>query len=283
MRLTPNTTQTLAWIACWIAAGIAVGALLIIIGYVVVEGVGQLSWEFLSTVHEGGVTDVKGGILAAIVGTFYIIALTLILAVPLGVGAGIYLAEYAGDNWFTRIVRWVIESLAGIPSVVYGLFGFALFVTALQLSMSLIAGALTLAALVLPTIIRTTEEAIVAVPVGHREAGLALGATRWQTIRHAVLPGAMPGVVTGIILSVGRCVEESACLYLTIGTGAKHLPIWPTDQGTTLAVHLYGLAMHSNALEMALGAGVVLIIIILVINSITRWLSGRWMARMQGL
>ncbi|HEY49557.1 MAG TPA: phosphate ABC transporter permease PstA [Dehalococcoidia bacterium] len=280
MRLSPPVTQKMAWAACWAAAFFAIAALLTIIIYVFARGVGEIGWAFLSTDPIGGLSG-QGGIRSAIVGTIYIVVLTLAMAAPLGIGAGIYLAEYAGDNWFTRIVRWVIETLAGVPSIVFGLFGFALFVIALNLSFCILAGALTLACLVLPTIIRTTEEAIKAVPQGHREGSLALGATKWQTIRHVVLPAAMPGIVTAIILAIGRSVEETACLYVTMG-GSANMPITPLDNGRTLSLHLFYLAMNTNAMEKALATGVMLIIIIVIINAITRWLSSRWMIRMQG-
>jgi phosphate transport system permease protein len=268
-------------VACWAAAAVAVGALLVIIGYVLVEGFSEITWELLSEDPQGGVTDPRGGVRSAIVGTFYIVALTLAIAGPVGIGAGVYLAEYAGDNWLTRIIRWVIETLAGVPSIVYGLFGLALFVTVLLHCFCILAGALTLACLVLPTIIRTTEEAVIAVPRGDREASLALGATKWQTIRHVVLPGAMPGIVTGIILTIGRSVEETACLYLTMG-GGSHMPFTPMDWGSTLALEVFNTAMHTTRVDRALAIASVLIVIILVINAITRWVSGRWMARMQG-
>jgi len=280
MRLSPRVTQRIAWVACWAAAFFAIAALLTIIIYVFARGVSELGWVFLSTDPIGGLSG-QGGIRSAIVGTAYIVVLTLAMAAPLGIGAGIYLAEYASDNWFTRIVRWVIDTLAGVPSIVFGLFGFALFVIALKLSFCILAGALTLACLVLPTIIRTTEEALKAVPQGHREGSLALGATRWQTIRHVVLPAAMPGIVTAIILAIGRSVEETACLYVTMG-GSSNMPITPLDNGRTLSLHLFYLAMNTNAMEKALATGVVLIIIIVIINAITRWLSTRWMKHMQG-
>jgi phosphate transport system permease protein len=280
LRISPRTMQKIGWGVCWAAAIIAVGALLVIIGFVVVGGIGEINWSFLSTSPQGGLSG-EGGILSAIVGTIYLVILTLIIATPLGVGAGIYLAEYARDNWFTRIIRYGVETLAGVPSIVFGLFGFALFVIALGFSFSILSGALTLACLVLPTIIRTTEEAVKAVPRDYREGSLALGATQWQTIRAVVLPSAMPGIVTAIILAIGRSVEETACLYVTMG-GSANMPTSFLSNGRTLSLHLYYLAMNTMAMSKALATGIVLIFIIIVINWATRWISRRYMQRLQG-
>jgi phosphate transport system permease protein len=209
------------------------------------------------------------------------VALTILIATPLGVGAGIYLSEYARNNWFTKLIRYGVETLAGVPSIVFGLFGFALFVIALKFSFSILSGALTLACLVLPTIIRTTEEAIKTVPRDYREGSLALGATKWQTIKTVVLPSAMPGIVTAIILAIGRSVEETACLYVTMG-GSANMPTSFLSNGRTLSLHLYYLAMDTTAMEKALATGIVLIFIIIVINWVTRWISRRYMRRLKG-
>jgi len=270
----------MAWGACWTAAIIAVGALLVIIGFVVIGGAGEINWEFLSTSPQGGLSG-EGGILSAIVGTIYLVILTIIIATPLGVGAGIYLSEYARNNWFTKLIRYGVETLAGVPSIVFGLFGFALFVIALGFSFSILSGALTLACLVLPTIIRTTEEAIKTVPRDYREGSLALGATKWQTIKTVVLPSAMPGIVTAIILAIGRSVEETACLYVTMG-GSANMPTSFLSNGRTLSLHLYYLAMDTTAMNKALATGIVLIFIIIVINWVTRWISRRYMRRLKG-
>ncbi|MFO8101974.1 MAG: phosphate ABC transporter permease PstA [Dehalococcoidia bacterium] len=280
--MSAKLTQNVAFGLCWLAAGIGIAALVFIIGYVFVKGVGAIDWEFVSTDRTGGITGETGGIRSSLVGTGWIVALTLGFACPLGIGAGIYMAEYARDNWLTAAIRWVIETLAGIPSILFGMFGFALFVMALSLGFSIIAGALTLACLVLPTVIRTTEESVKAVPRSYREASYALGATKWETIRHVVLAGAMPGIVTAIILALGRAVEETACLYVTMGGSAMHLPESPMDPSSTLSLDLLARAMEYNDVEAAFGAGVMLIITIIVINSLTRLISSRWMARMQG-
>ncbi len=282
MRMSPRLTQRVAFSLCWLAALIGIAALVIIVGYVIIKGAGAISWDFLTTDRTGGITQDTGGIRSSIVGTMWIVGLTLGFACPLGIGAGIYMAEYARDNWLTAMIRWVIETLAGIPSILFGMFGFALFVMALSLGFSIIAGALTLACLVLPTVIRTTEEAIKAVPHSYREAAYALGATKWQTIRHVVLYGAMPGIITAIILALGRAVEETACLYVTMGGSAMHIPESPTDSGATLSLDLLARAIDMNDMEAAFGAGIILVGTIIVINSLTRLIANRWMARMQG-
>ena len=282
MRMSPKLTQQVAFSLCWLAALIGIAALVIIVGYVIIKGAGALSWDFVTTDRTGGITQDTGGIRSSIIGTLWIVGLTLGFACPLGIGAGIYMAEYARDNWITAVIRWVIETLAGIPSILFGMFGFALFVMALSLGFSIIAGALTLACLVLPTVIRTTEEAIKAVPHSYREAAYALGATKWQTIRHVVLYGAMPGIITAIILALGRAVEETACLYVTMGGSAMHIPESPTDSGATLSLDLLARAIDMNDMEAAFGAGIILVGTIIVINSLTRLIANRWMARMQG-
>ncbi len=275
-----RVTQKLAFGITWAAGIITVLVLVYIIGYVIATGWRAITPDFLFRPPS------EGGISTAIVGTIYIVVLTIAIATPLGIGAAIYLTEYATENWITRLVRYGIETLAGVPSIVFGLFGFALFALSLLGTRCLLAGALTLACLVLPTMIRASEEAIKAVPVSIREASLALGATRWQTIRHAVMPAALPGVMTAIILSIGRTVEETACLYVAMGINPLNMPISPLSGGTTLSLHLYYLAMEvpftiePMFMEKAMGTGVVLILIIIIINSLTHWISSRYAARM---
>jgi len=276
----PRSTQRAAMVFIWGAGAITMLILLAIIGYVLVQGIPEIGWSFLTTKPEGGLSG-EGGISTVIVSTIYLVGLTIAILLIPGIGAGIYLAEYAPDNRMTRIIRYGIETLAGIPSIVFGLFGFALFVTALHFNFSLLSGALTLVCLLLPTLIRTTEEAIKAVPRGHREGGLALGATKWQTIRHVVLPAALPGIVTGVILCVGRAIEETACLYVTLG-GSAAMPTSLMSGGRTLSLHLFYLAMETNAFEKAMATGAVLILTIIVINTITNWLSYRYQVKMRG-
>jgi phosphate transport system permease protein len=276
----PKTTQRLVWGATWAAGIIVVLILLFIIGYVLARGGSAISLEFLFTEPRGGLSG-EGGISSSIVATLWLIVVTMAVLIPLGVGAAIYLAEYAPDNRFTALIRYSVELLAGVPSIVFGLFGFAIFVLALRLNYSILAGALTLSCLLLPFLMRCAEEAMRAVPQSQREAALALGATKWQTVFHVIMPGAMPGIVTGIILCIGRAVAESACLYVTMG-GSAAMPTSFLSGGRTLAVHVFYLAMETNALDKALATGVVLIILILIINLSTRWLAWRFQYKMSG-
>ena len=264
----------------WGSGFITVLILFLIIGYVLARGLPGLSLSFLSTAPQGGLSG-EGGISTAIVSTIYIVLLTIAILIIPGIGAAIYLSEYAKDNWLTRIIRYGVDTLAGVPSIVFGLFGFVIFVTALHFSFSILAGALTLVCLLLPTLIRTSEEAIKAVPRSHREAALALGSTKWQAIWHVVLPSALPGIATGIILCIGRIVGETACLYVTMG-GSSAMPTSLLSGGRTLALHLFYLATDTNAFEKAMATAAVLIIVILVINTIVNWLSHRFQARMHG-
>src|SRR5512136_1983203 len=268
-------------LACiWGTGAVTLLILLVIIGYVLVKGISGISWSFLTTAPKGGMSG-EGGISTVIICTVYLITLTMAIVVPLGVGAAIYLSEYASDNRLTGLIRYGTEVLAGVPSIVFGLFGFALFVMTLHFSFSILSGALTLACLLLPTLIRASEEALRAVPRSHREAALALGATRWQTVWRVLRPAALPGIVTAIILSIGRAVGETACLFVTMGSSTA-MPTSLLSGGRSLSMHLLYLVMDTNAFGKALATGVVLVITIIVINGITNWLSQRFRARMTG-
>ena len=280
MNISAKVTEKIAWSLIWLAGIIAVTCLAIIVGYVLVRGLGQINMEFLFTEPGGGLSG-EGGISTTIIATVILVIITMIILIPLGLGAAIYLAEYAPSNKFTSMIRYSIELLAGVPSVVFGLFGFAIFVMALSFRYSILSGALTLVCLLIPFLVRSAEEAIKAVPVSLREASLALGATKWQTIVHVVLPAAIPGVLTGVILCIGRAVAESACLYVTMG-GSSAMPTSLLSSGRTMAVHIYYLAMETNALDKALATGAVLITIIIILNMGTRWLSGYLQKRMTG-
>ncbi len=278
--MSARSSQKIAMTLIWGGGFVTVLILVGIIGYVMIQGLPLLSWEFLSTPPRGGLSG-GGGISTAIVTTIYLMAITIAVLVLPGVGAAVYLTEYARDNWLTRVIQYGVETLAGVPSIVFGLFGFAVFVTALHFRFSILSGALTLVCLLLPTMIRTSEEAIRAVPMSHRASALALGATKWQTIRHVVLPAAVPGIVTGIILCVGRAIEETACLYVTLG-GSAAMPSSLLSGGRTLSLHLFYLAMETRAFDKAMATGVVLIVSIIVINTTTNVLARRYQARMSG-
>lgn len=278
--MSAKNSQKLAMVFIWGAGFISLLILVCIIAYVLIQGVPAITWDFLITAPKGGLSG-EGGISTVIVSTLYLIVLTMIILIVPGLGAAIYLSEYARNNWFTRTIRYAVDTLAGVPSIVFGLFGFAVFVTVLHFKFSILSGALTLVCLLLPTIIRTAEEAIKAVPRGYREASLALGTTRWQTIRHILLPAAMPGIVTGVILCIGRAIGETACLYVTMG-GSSAMPTSFLSGGRTLALHVFYLAMETRAFEKAMATGVVLIVIIIVINALTNLFSQRFQEKMKG-
>ena len=252
---------------------VAVFIPLFMIIYVLAKGLPVVNFEFLFTPPKGGLSA-EGGISSCTIATLWLLVITMLILIPLGIGAGIYLAEYAPENKLTGLIRYCIDLLAGIPSVVFGAFGFIAFVVSLKLGYSILAGALTLAILLLPFLVRTTEEALRSVPRTYREAALSLGATRWQTLRYVLLPAALPGILTGIILSIGRIFAESAPLWLTMG-GSAEMPYSPLDPGRSLAVHIFYLAMETRAPEKAMGTGAVLILIILILNFLVRWISAK--------
>jgi phosphate transport system permease protein len=264
----------------WGGGVITVLILVVVIGYVLVRGIPGLSLDFFLTPPAGGMQG-GGGISTVIVSTIYLVGFTIVVLVPIGLGAAIYLAEYARDNRLTRLIRYGVEVLAGVPSIVFGLFGFALFVIALNFNFSILSGGLTLVCLLLPTMIRTCEEAIKSVPYAHREAAQALGATRWQVIWRVLLPTALPGIVTAVILCVGRAIEETACLFVTMG-GCKSMPSSFLSCGRTLSLHIYYLISDTNDAEGAMKTAAVLIVTILVMNAITNLLSNRFQRKMRG-
>jgi phosphate transport system permease protein len=272
-NLKKEKTRQDFWVALmWLFGLITVSILVLVVGYVLLEGVKAINWEFLTTSPKGGLSG-EGGISTTIGTTFYLVGLTLLVATPLGVGAAIFLIEYAGEqslsSKFLRsligVANFAVETLAGIPSIIFGLFGYALFVSTMKFGFSLLSAALAGACLVLPTIIRTTEEALLTVPDDYRRGSLALGATKWQTLYKVVLPASIPGIITGIILSVGRVISETAIFYVTLG-GSYRMPTSVLDGGRTLALHLYYLAMDTRAFDKAMGTGAVLVVMIILIN-----------------
>ena len=280
--------QKLWFSVMWLAGLITLVVLLLVVGYVIVQGGKALNWQFLSTAPKGGLSG-EGGISTTIGTTVYLVGLTLLISTPMGVGAAVYLIEYAGEQSLTSpilrvlisIANFAVETLAGIPSIIYGLFGYALFVSTLRFGWSLLSAALAGACLVLPTIIRTTEEALLTVPDDYRRGSLALGATKWQTLYQVVLPAAIPGIITGIILSVGRVISETAVFFVTLG-GSHRLPTSIMDGGRTLALHLYYLAMDTNAFDKAMGTAAVLVILIVLINLIIDIISRKLTAKIRG-
>lgn len=219
-----------------------------------------------------------GGIFPSIVGTILLVLLSLLFATPLGVGTAIFLTEYTRETKFTKIIRFGVESLAGIPSIIYGLFGFIFFVIKLKMGWSLLAGALTLTIMILPTIIRTSEEAIKAVPKNFRMVSYSLGATKWETTTKVVIPSAAPGILTGIMLSVGRAMGETAAVIFTMGSSLR-LPTSLFDSGRTMAVHFYILAREGISMEKAYATALVLVLSILCINILAYYYMHKVMTR----
>jgi len=259
-----QTNKVMIAIITGIATLIVVPIVLVIL-FMFYNGIGSLNWEFLTTAPRNGLR--AGGIMPALLGTIYLTFATAIVSFPLAIAAAIYLAEYARDNRLTRAVRLAIVNLAGIPSIVYGLFGLGAFVLFMGLGTSIIAGALTLGILTLPVVISTAEEAILAVPQEFRTVSLSLGATRWQTIRHQVLPHALPGIITGIILGLGRAAGETAPILFTVA--AVYLPELPNsifDQSMALPYHLYVIATQVPGMPLSLQYGTALALMLLVLS-----------------
>lgn len=248
-------------------------SMIVIVGYIVldivVKGVGTINVEFLTKMPRN--SGLEGGILNAIVGTFWLVLVSILAALPLGVACAIYLTEYARPTRFTAFVRLAITTLAGVPSIVFGLFGLGLFVYTLHFGQSILAGGLTLACLILPTIIVASEEALRAIPSDFRAGGMALGATKWYTIRTNVLPYALPGILTGSILGIGRAAGETAPILLTVAAAwLPFLPNSPFDKVAALPYHLYYLSSQvpdmDAAKPMQYGTALVLIVLVLGMN-----------------
>ncbi len=261
--------------AIWLSALLVVAVLLLILGFVLINGIPHISWRFLTEPYFES-TDQKG-ILPMIINTLYLVFLTLMIATPIGISTAIFLTQYARQGRIVRIIRFATETLAGIPSIIFGLFGFALFVSFFHFGYSILAGALTLAIMVLPTMIRTTEEALLAVPKQYKEGALALGSGRLRVIFGIILPCAMPGILTAIILSMGRIVGESAALMFTAGL-VPNMPQGFFSQilasGRSLTLHLYQLAMRGESLDQTFATGAVLLIIVFSLNRLAKWLAG---------
>jgi phosphate transport system permease protein len=250
--------------------------LLFIILFVLQKGLPSVTWHFLSQAPRD--MGRSGGIFPVIVGTFILPLLAIAIALPLGVGTAVYLTEYTRETRLTRVIRFGTDCLAGIPSIIFGLFGFIFFVVMLGFGWSLLSGSLTLALMILPTIIRTTEEAIRAVPNTYREVSFSLGATRWETVLKVVLPNALPGIVTGVMLSLGRSIGETAAVIFTAGA-ALRVPTSVYDSVRTMAVHFYLLAREGISNENAYGTAAVLILAVLGVNLTAYWIMNRFVGR----
>lgn len=282
-----NTKQNMGWrkikeiiahTLMRITGVILVGVLMIILLFVIIKGIGAINWEFLSQFPRDEMT--KGGIFPCIVGTFYLTIGAIILALPLGVATAIYLSEYAREGRLVRIIRLGVSNLAGVPSVVFGLFGLSLFVVTFKFGVSILAGSLTLGFLILPVIIRASEEALLSVPHSYREASLALGATKWQTIYKIVLPNALSGILTGSILSIGRAAGETAPIMFTAAVFMTfRMPDSILRPVMALPYHIYVLATAGTHIEetrpLQYGTALVLIMLVLGVNSLAIILRNR--------
>ena len=257
--------------AVYAGAVFSVGVLVLIMGYILWKGVPHLSPELFAWEY----TSSNVSMMPAIMNTLLMTMLSLLVSVPLGIGAAIWLTEYARrGSRLVKLVRMTAETLSGIPSFIYGLFGSLFFVVALKMGLSLLSGAMTLSIMVLPTIMRTTEEAILAVPDSYREGSFGLGAGRLRTTFHVVLPAAVPGILSGVILAIGRIVGETAALIYTAGT-VPEIPGSVLDSARTLAVHMYVISTEGLYLKQSYAAAVVLLALVLVINSLSALIAGR--------
>lgn len=276
MYLNPRKEQKFIKVLLWAFALITIFTLFFILFFILKNGLPVLSLSFLTTNPKD--MGRSGGIFSTIIGTIALVIMAILIATPLGVGSAIFLNEYTREGRITRIIRFGADCLAGIPSIIFGLFGFILFVTKLKFGWSILSGSLTLASMILPTIIRTSEEAMKSVPRSYREVSYSLGSTKWQMVARVVLPSALPGIITGIILSAGRSIGETAAVIFTAGS-ALRIPTSIFSSSRTMAVHFYVLAREGISLSNAYGTAAILIIAILIINIITYRLMYRFMKK----
>jgi phosphate transport system permease protein len=276
MRIPPVLSQRLIVAFLWLLAAVTIGVLVFIIAFILVHGLPHVTWGFLTQSPES--MGRKGGVFPMIVGTLMVTGLAVLIAAPVGVVTAVYLTEYTREGWLTSIIRFGADCLAGIPSIIFGLFGFVFFAITLGMGLSVLSGALTLALMVLPTIVRTGEEAIRAVPRSYRDVSYGLGSTRWQMVTHVVLRCALPGIATGVVLGIGRSISETAAVMLTAGS-ALGLPRSLFDATRTLALHFYILSREGLSMSNAYATASVLIVAILVINVVVYWLMRRLVTR----
>ena len=266
-------TQSIAKFLIWIAALCTIGVMILILFQILKEGLPILHLNFfLDSPREMGR---EGGIFTTIIGTAALTVVAIIVGAPLGVGTAIFLREYTKESKIGRMIRFGTDCLAGVPSIIFGLFGFVFFVIRLNMGWSILSGGLTLAAMILPTVISTAEESIKSIPYSYREVSYSLGGTKWQTVTRAVLPSALPGIFTGILLSIGRSIGETAAVILTAGSSL----VMPTSLFSpirTMSVHFYILAREGISMKMAYGTGAALILLVLIINMVTQWMINRY-------
>lgn len=264
-KLKDNILNSLLYISSFVT----VGVLVLIVGFIFIKGIKGISLDYIFSDYSA---SGDGGIFPMILSTLYMILVSIAVSTPIGILSAIYLNEYAKKGKIVEIIRFATECLSGIPSIVYGLFGGIFFVVTLKMQYSIIAGALTVAIIILPVIIRTTEEALKTVPNEYREGSLAMGATKFQTLYKVILPSALPGILSGVILSIGRVIGESAAVFLTAGTVAS-MPSTIFDSARTLTVHSYLLTKELGDISGAASVGIVLIIIVLFLNTIAKFIA----------
>lgn len=262
---TRSVAQTLGFTLLGVVALVVVAPILLVVGTIVARGITAISWQFISSIPYGGMR--QGGILPAIIGTLLLTLGTALVAVPIGVGGAIYLSEYARDTSVTRAIRLAIVNLAGIPSIVYGLFGLGMFVLFFRFGTSILAGSLTLAIMTLPVIISTSEEALRAVPQEFRTVSASLGGSRWQAVSNIVLPQALPGIITGIILGLLRAAGETAPILFTVAAFyLPRLPASPLDQTMALPYHLYVISTQVPGMPLSVQYGTALVLLAFVLS-----------------
>ncbi len=269
-------TQGIAKFVIWMAALSTIAVMILILFQILKEGLPVIKASFLldSPRNMGR----EGGIFTTIIGTAALTAVAIIVGAPLGVGTAIFLREYTRESKTSRVIRLGTDCLAGVPSIIFGLFGFVFFVIRLNMGWSILSGGLTLAAMILPTVISTAEEAIKTVPYSYREVSYSLGGTKWHTVTRVVLPNALPGIFTGLLLSVGRSIGETAAIILTAGSSL----VMPTSLFSpirTMSVHFYILAREGISMKMAYGTGAALILLVLIVNVLSQWLINRYIKR----
>lgn len=272
MKNIKSTKNVIFYGLIGVLAAVTLASLIIIIGYILINGMSHINLEFLT--QEPRRMGKEGGIFSVIVGTLMVTGLGILIATPIGIAAAIYFTEYSKEGKGVTLIRFFTEILAGIPSIIFGLFGFAFFVIFLGMGWSVISGGLTLAIMVLPTLIRATEESLKTVPMSYREGSLSLGATKWQTIIKVILPCCRPGILTGLILGIGRAIGETAAVMLTVG-GSLRLPSSIFDSTRTMSVHLYVLAAEGLSMEKTYATAALLIFIVLLINTSANLISSK--------
>lgn len=277
--LSPKTSQKIMNVVFIISGLITILILILILGYILVMGLPVVNFDFIfSNPIDSGA---EGGIFPMIVSSLYVTLIAGILATPLGVGAAVYLVEYANENRLVKLIRFGAETLASIPSIVFGLFGLAFFVVFLGLGWSILSGGLVLAIMALPTIFQVSEVTISSIPSSYREGSYGLGATKWQTIYRVVLPASIPGIVTGVILGMTRAISEAAAVMFAVGASLS-LPLSIFDPGRPLPLHLYILATEGISLENAYGTAAVLVIIVLLVTILTNLAVDRYQNKIMG-